>query len=188
MPVVSSTDKATQPAGTGQTKNAPRWPSSEPELIKRREGRFYTAGDPFGHPAFLSWAEFACLSQQTVLEPFAGRNGLIRLLQRRNLCSGFASFDIRPGAPEVLTRDTLVDFPSGFEACVTNPPWLAKNSARARGIEFPFTKHDDLYKVALEQCLNNCDWVAALVPESFIRSHGFRERLIAFCFSYGIYV
>lgn len=157
-----------------------RWPASEPEQQKRGQGRYYTAGDPFGHPAFQSWAIEANIANEVILEPFAGSNGLIRHLERRGICKKFASYDIEPGGDDVRRRDTLADFPNGFGVCVTNPPWLAKNSARVRGIEFPRTKHDDLYKFALEKCLGYCDWVAALVPESFIRTRGFKRRLIAF--------
>ena len=82
-----------------------------------------------------------------------------------------------PLARGVEYRDTLCDFPQGFDVCVTNPPWLAKNSATRRGLAFPDTRYDDLYKVALERCLANCQWIAALVPESFIRAGLFHERL-----------
>ena len=80
----------------------------------------------------------------------------------------------------VQQRDTLADFPSGFDVCITNPPWLARNSATVRDLEFPECDYDNLYKFALEKCLDNCDWVAALVPESFIRAELFRDRLSDF--------
>ena len=96
------------------------------------------------------------------------------------LCDRFASYDIAPANADVERRDTIADFPSGYDVCVTNPPWLAKNSARVRGMIFPETHHDDLYKVALEECLRHCRFVAALVPESFIRAGIFQERLLFF--------
>ena len=49
-----------------------------------------------------------------------------------------------------------------------------------RGLSFPYTTHDNLYKFALDRCLSNCNWVAALVPESFIRANIFTERLTDF--------
>ena len=147
---------------------------------KRQNGRYYTAGNPFGHPAFLAWAELARLRYATVLEPFAGANSLIARLQEMGLCRTFASFDVAPANTDVRRRDTLADFPTGYDVCVTNPPWLARNSATARGLAFPDTRHDDLYKVALEQCLAHCPFVAALVPESFVRAGLFHDRLFAF--------
>ena len=96
------------------------------------------------------------------------------------LCKRSASFDIEPSAKGVKRRDTLANFPKGYDICVTNPPWLAKNSATVRGLPFPDTYHDDLYKAALEKCVDNCGWVAALVPESFIRADLFQPRLADF--------
>ena len=147
---------------------------------KRLNGRYFTEGNPFRHPAFLAWASQAGLSRQRVLEPFAGANSLIKHLREMGLCRSFASFDIQPADPSVQPRDTIADFPTGYEACVTNPPWLARNSATVRGLPFPDTPYDDLYKTALEQCLRHCAFVAALVPESYIRSGLFTERLSAF--------
>ena len=158
-----------------------RWaPLTVEEHSKRQSGRYYTAGNPFSHPAFLAWAELAKLRYGTILEPFAGANSLISHLQSMGLCSAFSSFDIAPASPDVRYRDTLTDFPNGYEVCVTNPPWLAKNSAAVRGLAFPDSRYDDLYKVALGQCLENCRFVAALVPESFIRANLFQERLLFF--------
>ena len=90
------------------------------------------------------------------------------------------SCDIHPADERVEMRDTLDAFPLGFDVCITNPPWLAKNSVTARGLAFPDCSYDDLYKFALEKCLDNCGWVAALVPELFIRASLFQERLTDF--------
>lgn len=147
---------------------------------KRRNGQFFTFGNPFSHRVFLKWAERAKVASETILEPFAGANSLIAHLEQMGMCAEFASFDICPSSKRVKRRDTLKNFPEGFSVCITNPPWLAKNSATFRGFEFPECKYDDLYKFALEKCLLNCCWVAALIPESFICSNIFRERLTNF--------
>ena len=96
------------------------------------------------------------------------------------MCNRFCAYDIEPADRDVVYRDTIADFPGGFRVCITNPPWLAKNSATLRKLPFPTCEYDDLYKFALEKCLNNCDYVAALVPESFIRAKVFRSRLSEF--------
>ena len=148
--------------------------------IKRRNGQFFTQGNPFQHKAFQSWAESSDISNHTILEPFAGENSLIDHLEGMGLCNNSSSYDIHPSDERVERRDTLESFPKGFDICVTNPPWLARNSATIRGFEFTDCGYDDLYKFALEKCLQNCDWVAALVPESFICAHIFHERLTDF--------
>ena len=148
--------------------------------FQRQNGIYYTRGNPFNNQAFRLWAEASHLSENEILEPFAGRNSLINTLTHMGLCRYAKSYDIIPASSEVLQRDTLADFPKGFSVCVTNPPWLAKNSATARGIEYPQSIYDNLYKIALDKSLANCDWVAALVPESFVRANLFQKRLAHF--------
>ena len=146
---------------------------------KRASGRYYTRGNPFQLEPFQTWAETSNLAQQTTLEPFAGAKDIPQLIGAANLrCRDWAFFDIQPGAEGIAQRDTLADFPKGFNVCITNPPWLARNSATRRGLPFPeATSYDDLYKYALEQCLTHCGWVAAIIPEAFIRSGLFLQRL-----------
>ena len=79
---------------------------------------------------------------------------------------------------EVEERDTLESFPVGYGVCVTNPPWLAKNIATFRDLPCPQTKFNNLYKYCLQKCLGNFDWVAAIVPESFLIARIFCDRLL----------
>lgn len=145
---------------------------------KRSLGQFFTVSqNPFELTAFKQWAEHANLPYKQVLEPFAGANHIIESLQSTGLCRDFASFDVSPAHCDVVKRDTLVSFPRGYEVCVTNPPWLARNSATRRRLPYPSCKYDDVYKFCLELCLKNCEFVAALIPASFLQSGLFRERL-----------
>ena len=146
---------------------------------KRATGRYYTRGNPFLLKPFRAWATALNLDRQIALEPFAGDNSIPQLISEARLqCRDWALFDIEPAAAEVQQRDTLADFPKGFDVCITNPPWLARNSASRRGLPFPSdSRHDDIYKYALEKCLTHCQWVAAIIPEAFIRSGMFLHRL-----------
>ncbi len=146
---------------------------------KRASGRYYTRGNPFQLEPFKAWAKASNLKQQVALEPFAGAKDIPQLINAAHLrCLDWSFFDIEPGAEGIVQRDTLADFPKGFNVCITNPPWLARNSATRRGLPFPkATRYDDLYKYALEQCLTHCGWVAAIIPEAFIRSSLFLQRL-----------
>ena len=149
---------------------------------KRANGRYYTRGNPFQLEPFKKWAEELNLEQQIVLEPFAGAKDIPQLIDSTHLqCRDWEFYDIEPGAKGIVQRDTLADFPTGFDVCITNPPWLARNSATRRGLPYPeATNYDDLYKYALEQCLTHCPWVAAIIPEAFIRSGLFQKRLCDF--------
>ena len=147
---------------------------------KRTKGQYYTLVNPFQHPAFIEWADKASLYTSCVLEPFAGQNSIIDHLLDVQMIKSYTSYDISPAHPNVMEKDTLKDFPKGFDVCVTNPPWLAKNSATRRGLSYPTTHYDDLYKYALDICLKNVSWLAAIIPETFIRSKDLKERLKTF--------
>ena len=144
---------------------------------KRARGQFYTRGNPFNLRVFRRWAEGVDLPRCCVLEPFAGANHLIEALVGMGLCHQFCSYDVAPAGSGVRARDTIESFPLGFEVCVTNPPWLARNSATRRGLWFPRSVYDDLYKHCLELCLSHCRHVAALLPASYLQSGLFQERL-----------
>ena len=145
--------------------------------MKRLLGQYYTVNNPFINDAFYSWAEECKLKNKIILEPFAGSNNIINMLKDINLCNRFKSFDIEPKNKLIIQKDTLLDFPKNFSVCITNPPYLGKSSAKRRGLEFPNTKYDDLYKFALEKCLQNCQYVAAIIPASFLNANIFRDRL-----------
>lgn len=147
---------------------------------KRTNGQFFTMLNPFNCQAFFEWADRAGLPEETVLEPFAGANSLINHLNGIGYIGRWRSYDIEPKVAGVTQRDTIADFPHGYNVCVTNPPWLAKNSAAFRGLPFPDTQFDDLYKLALTKCLDNCGYVAVLIPESFIRANLHQARLHTF--------
>ena len=146
----------------------------------RSLGQIHTDANPFHFHAFQDWAKRADLPSAAVLEPFAGMGKLITHLQDVQLCRAYAAFDIQPGRSDVAIRDCFTDFPKGFHVCITNPPWLAKNSATLRRLPYPDCGYNDLYKFALHLCLHHCPYVAALVPEAFIRSGLFLNRLQAF--------
>lgn len=144
---------------------------------KRARGQFFTRYNPFDCDGFLRWADDCQLTRREILEPFAGQNHLIAMLRNMGLCRAAASYDIEPMTSEVQARDTLADFPRGFDVCVTNPPYLARNSARRRGLHYPPNPYDDLYKFALRACLTHCESVAAIIPASFLNAELFRARL-----------
>lgn len=156
-------------------------------MTKREHGQYFTVENPFNFKPFLEWFEdvYSKIGNKTILEPFAGANYLVKGLgEQLNKNLLWACFDIDPMANEkkvvdipIVIKDVLNDFPTGYELAVTNPPYLAKNSAKRRGIEYKQNKYDDLYKYCLEKMLENCDYVVAIIPESFITQRLFTERL-----------
>lgn len=155
-------------------------------LEKRNKGQFFTTTNPFKLNPFFEWYnKIPNIEEETVLEPFAGSNNIIEMIESINLKhpKGWNSYDIQPPeinkTPEykVVRQDTLANFPEGYRVAITNPPYLAKNSATRRGLDFPETIYDDIYKESLLQMLNNLEYVAAIIPESFLNAGIFTERL-----------
>jgi hypothetical protein len=154
-------------------------------------GQFYTRGNPFQYARAQKWfKEIPRLMDAKIIEPFAGSNSIVALVNAsvKTLSpQNWQSFDIHPEAiegnlvPEIklIRRDTLENFPSGFDVAITNPPYLAKNSATRKGMVVHFGEYQDTFEVALHEMLSNCDWVAAIIPESFITRKLFTDRLDA---------
>jgi len=152
---------------------------------KREHGRYYTTGDPLRHPAFHRWYAQIPLGARFV-EPCAGAGHLVAHLRSHGIGNPVDCFDLQPpsenhaGVP-VVRRDTLADFPQGYDVVVTNPPYLSRPSATKLGVAFPTDcgKAGDLYEVALGKALAASPYVAVVIPGSFVRSGLFRDRLEA---------
>lgn len=153
---------------------------------KRALGQYFTTANPFEHPAFARWAR-EIPAGASVAEPFAGSGNLIAMARAVGLANPWVACDIAPvdpgasAAPDVpvARRDTLADFPAGHAAAITNPPYLAKNSASRRKLPYGGGDYDDVYKRALAVMLAGCERVAAIVPESFLTAGLFHDRLDA---------
>lgn len=161
------------------------------ELDRRSAGQWMTDGDPFYMGVFADWLNNAYekIGDRRIraCEPYAGRLGLIAHLRARHLDDGridWSAFDIAP-QEDLLTdgvtiekASTLRSIPSSpYDLIVTNPPYLARNSARRRGLPFPFddmgegiVRPADLYQFALDTCLESAAYCVMLIPESFITS------------------
>lgn len=158
---------------------------------KIKKGQFFTKGNPFVFPVFQEWLyQYALKNDKNAvfIEPFAGSNSIIKLFKEANpdLKNKWVAFDIEPESVSknvtdipIEKRDMLKRFPKGYNIGITNPPYLAKNSAKRKNIRFSYKGFDDLYKYSLHIMLKNLDYVAAIIPESFIVQNLFHERLFA---------
>lgn len=159
--------------------------ADEPDR-KRERGQFLTDGNPFYTDAFKEWFTNACNvcnSPITACEPYAGALGLVAHLRDEIPESAgmltWSAFDIQPQAQlavddvNVSTADTLLDIPGDYDFIITNPPYLARVSASRRHLPFKDggrADYSDLYQVALDTCLQHADYIAAIIPESFMTS------------------
>ena len=158
-------------------------------LDRRSAGQWMTDGDPFYMPVFAEWLDgvYSKIGKAhiTACEPYAGKLGLVAHLRARGLDDGridWSAYDIAPqdellaDGIEIMKANTLRSIPSSpYDLIVTNPPYLARNSARRRGLPFPFDergagieKPADLYQFALDTCLESASYCVMLIPESFI--------------------
>ena len=117
---------------------------------------------------------------ERIIDPFAGDGDLLKVFD-----TATAGYDIDPTL-NWTHNDSLAGIPTAEprDICVTNPPYLAKNSARKRKLEEPFRyfdafpEFDDLYQLAIHQCLRAFDRVVAIIPETYISTSHFKDRLV----------
>ena len=145
--------------------------------LKRQDGKFFTQRSPFSHPEFHAWAARSDLLRSVLIEPFAGGGDIINMLRLQGLVGQVRAFDLDPAASWIEQRNTLLDYPSVAGVVVTNPPYIARNSARRRGLIFPTTIYQDAYLEALHLMLAHSAYVAAIVPAAFGTLSLFRDRL-----------
>lgn len=141
---------------------------------KRQQGTYYTNFNIFNHSAFISWLSIA--KPKIILEPFAGACNIPQLIKGD---FKWNCYDIAPqqNKYKITKRDTITNFPKGYKVCVTNPPFLAKNSASRKGLYYPNTDYNDIYKHCIELMLTNCKYVATILPETFLQADVFHDRL-----------
>lgn len=154
------------------------------EKTKKINGQFYTKVNPFNNDLFYKWVKhIENFKNEILLEPFAGANNIVKMINDLGYVNNWECFDINPpnynnfSKYSVVKRDVILDFPENFKVSITNPPYLAKNSAIKDGLPFPNTTYDDLYKLSLHKMLDKLDYVAAIIPESFITQNLFQNRL-----------
>ncbi len=141
----------------------------------RTAGRYYTNENVFEYPLFKEWLNLIPeLERTTILEPFAGECSILKMLEQYGF--KWKCYDIE-GGDNVVKRDTISNFPKNHRVCITNPPYLAKNSATRRRLQYPDCEFDNIYKYCLKLMLDNCQYVAAIIPDSFIQSGLFTDRL-----------
>lgn len=158
---------------------------------KRLHGQFFTTTNPFVNEGFAKWFSKIPLNadgtRPEILEPFAGSNNIVWMIRDMGYKNAWKSYDIDVldeednscSDVEITARNTILDYPIGHTVAITNPPYLAKNSATRRGLPYAGGEYDDVYKKCLDIMLSKTDYVAAIIPESFITQNLFHNRLSA---------
>lgn len=144
---------------------------------KIKFGQFNTKLDLWLKPQII---KFINDSQCNIIyDPFAGGGDLLMTLNDRMNYDNLLGLDI----DECLgweINDSLINIPHYDKAIiVTNPPYIAKQSASRKKIDlskyFSMTDYDDIYLLALDKMLEAQEFVVAIVPESFLNSN-YRQK------------
>lgn len=121
-------------------------------------------------------------SGNKVLDPFAGDG---HLLETVAAAFGSETFGYDIVGRKWRKNDSLISIANPERAViVTNPPYLANHSATRKGVAtlvsqyFESSQRDNLYKIALDKCLEAADYVIAIVPETFLLATYPKHRLV----------
>lgn len=117
-----------------------------------------------------------------VLDPFAGDGHLLKAVLE--LHQGLSASGLDISGEKWKTNDSLTHIPTIKEGFIcTNPPYLAKYSARRKGVYtlvskyFEDTGYSDLYQLAILRSLESGMPAVMILPETFITSGLFRTHL-----------
>lgn len=153
------------------------------DVGKVSAGAHYTEGDCWLQPPVDAFIRAQIHSKQLrhVLDPFAGDGHLLRLIGQQH---GLSAHGLDLHAGDWPRNDSLRRIPAQADTLIcTNPPYLAKYSARRKGVwplvadYFDDSGYDDLYLLAIARMLATGMPVVAIIPETFIASGLFREHL-----------
>lgn len=154
---------------------------------KKKYGQFFTTTNPFNNELFFKWFDLIKNKNDVeFIEPFSGSNNIVKMINDLGIKNKWHCFDIDNSNVnnfnkyEIKKCDTLKNFPKVANVAITNPPFLSKDSSTKSKIDFHDCNYDNLYKLSLDVMLSNCEFVAAIIPESFIVKKLFHNRLYAF--------
>lgn len=146
---------------------------------KVSNGTFYTTKASWLTKPVRSFFKEKIAFNKHVLDPFAGVGDILECLQRDYGIVGHG-YDI--AGNRWVDNDSLLYVPNPHKYLVcTNPPYLAKHSAKRKGVwklvRKYYAKYYDLYETAISKCMENADAGIFIVPETFLHSNLLKNQL-----------
>ena len=143
---------------------------------KQNLGQFNTKNDVWLRPHIAQYIRDVGAS--TIVDPFAGAGDLLYAVNDMPWRE-VIGYDIDPSL-EWPINDGLLDIPYHKDAIViTNPPYLAKNSANRNDLGsykyFEENVYEDLYQIAIYRVLAKYEYAVFIIPETFFQSKFFHE-------------
>lgn len=145
---------------------------------KRNLGQYFTKESTWLKPQVERFINK--VNPKIILDPFAGAGDLLNTVKKLGFTQT-KGYDIDDSLGwefnnSIENIDKLND-----GLILTNPPYLAKNSAKRRGLTsykyFENNRFQDLYQVALSKALYACRFSVFIIPETFLISSIFKECL-----------
>ena len=156
----------------------------EIDKTKTFTGSFYTKKDVWLLKPVSEFLSDALSKNNKVLDPYVGDGDLLTAC-RNKFKSDVEGYDIKK--TNWQQNDSLLKIPNANNCViVTNPPYLAKYSAKRKRVFAEVGKYfdegrEDLYQVALDRCLESSKYVVAIIPETFLNSSYSKEFLELVC-------
>lgn len=140
-------------------------------------GQYFTKNDIWLKPQIKNFMINSGVS--SVLDPFCGNGDLLRVAKDLGFKNN-VGYDIDLSLNWKI-NDSLKYIEKTDALILTNPPYLAKNSAKRRKSSsykyFDGNDYSDLYLIALDRILESSEKSVVIIPESFLQTALFCERL-----------
>ncbi len=146
---------------------------------KQQLGQYFTRRQIWIRPQIVKFIKSA--RAEIIYDPFAGDGDLLKTAQKIGFRK-IVGLDI-DAKLKWKNNDSLINIPRIKKSMIiTNPPYLTNYSAKRKKIYskvkkyFKSSVHNDLYKIALEKCLDHGKGVI-IIPETFINSSFPKNRI-----------
>ncbi len=141
-------------------------------MKKVKLGQFFTKAALWLKPQIIDFIKST--GCKIAYDPYAGGGDLLKAATELIGFSTIKGLDIDSSLNWEL-NDSLLSIPKIDNAIIiTNPPYIAKQSASRKKIDlslyFSNTSYDDVYLISLDKMLEAQKYVVAIIPESFINS------------------
>ena len=153
--------------------------TTQVDVVKTGLGAFHTTGSCWLNSVVSEF--IVSTNLRRAVDPFAGKGDMLNLVVSE-LSMQKSGYDIDKSTGWEV-NDSLVSIPGcSGSICITNPPFLAKYSARRKsmwplvGRYYEKYGRNDLYEIALDRCLASFGHVVAILPETFLHSAYSKDR------------
>jgi hypothetical protein len=155
-------------------------------LKKQNLGQFNTKNDVWLQPQIKEFIRHSgCVFG---IDPFAGQGDLVRAANELGL-KQVMGYDIDLEINKKYGwwwNDSLESIPSAGlgTILITNPPYLAKNSANRNDYDgykyFTGNNYEDLYQLAIEKVIQKYKYSVLIIPETYFQNKIAEEHLVSY--------